>query len=293
MSYPEIEAALREHLHCSRVEKVRPVGGGCINDNYKYITDKGPFFVKVNEDKDALHMFQAEAKGLQALAKAQAFRVPEVYHLGELANGGFLIMEYIQFKDGPVAEKDYKALGKQLARLHSFKDPEVDRFGFACDNTIGSTPQINTWKESWIDFFTARLEYQLSLARDRFSDLYNQARPVVENLPRFFEGINPIKPSLLHGDLWLGNCSMDQQGGWVLYDPATYWGHSEAELSIMTLFSGLPNEFWEEYFQHIPREPGFDQRHELYSLYHALNHLNIFGSGYASMCSRILKKLRQ
>ncbi|KAK9761578.1 hypothetical protein K7432_013427 [Basidiobolus ranarum] len=270
MSYPEIEAALREHLKCNQIEKAIPVAGGCINDNYKYITDRGPFFIKVNEDAKAVKMFEAEAEGLRALAETQTFRIPEVYHFGELKHGG-----------------------RQLAKLHSYRDAEVKSFGFICDNTIGSTPQINTWEESWIDFFKARLEYQLALCREKFSELYDQAYPVVENISIFFRDIPSIEPSLLHGDLWLGNCDVDNEGRWVLYDPATYWGHSEAELSILTLFSRPPQCFWEEYREYVPQAPGFDQRHELYSLYHSLNHLNIFGAGYLSMSLGIIQKLRR
>lgn len=38
----------------------------------------------------------------------------------------------------------------------------------------------------------------------------------------------------------------------------------------------------------MPKQPGFEQRTELYKLYHYLNHYNLFGSGYRSSCTNII-----
>jgi fructosamine-3-kinase len=59
----------------------------------------------------------------------------------------------------------------------------------------------------------------------------------------------------------------------------------------MTMFGGFGPSFWNEYHKHIPKEKGFEARHELYQLYHYLNHYNIFGSGYKGSCLRIIKNL--
>lgn len=55
--------------------------------------------------------------------------------------------------------------------------------------------------------------------------------------------------------------------------------------------SGFSSEFWAAYHELIPRAPGFDERAEIYRLYHYLNHLNLFGDGYYSQCASILKRL--
>src|SRR6185312_1517917 len=109
-------------------------------------------------------------------------------------------------------------------------------------------------------------------------------------LPRFFEGLEgKIRPSLLHGDLWGGNCAADSDGNPVIFDPASYYGHAEMELSIMDMFGAPPSGFYEAYHALIPKDIGFEQRHQLYQLYHYLNHYNIFGRSYRSSCVSILR----
>lgn len=38
----------------------------------------------------------------------------------------------------------------------------------------------------------------------------------------------------------------------------------------------------------MPEQPGFEQRWDLYMLYHYLNHYNLFGSGYRSSSLSII-----
>jgi hypothetical protein len=64
-----------------------------------------------------------------------------------------------------------------------------------------------------------------------------------------------VKPSLLHGDLWSGNMTGVKGGGWAIIDPATYYGHSEAEFG-MSWCAGFDQSFWRGYHEIIPRAPG-------------------------------------
>ena len=43
----------------------------------------------------------------------------------------------------------------------------------------------------------------------------------------------------------------------------------------------------------MPQADGFDERADLYRLYHYLNHYNLFGSGYYGQCESILRKYVQ
>ena len=58
----------------------------------------------------------------------------------------------------------------------------------------------------------------------------------------------------------------------VIFDPASFYGHSEFDLSIAAMFGGFSNAFYNAYHQLIPKAPGFDKRHQLYLLFHYLNH---------------------
>jgi fructosamine-3-kinase len=101
-----------------------------------------------------------------------------------------------------------------------------------------------------------------------------------------------ITPALLHGDLWSGNWSIRQSDGMpIIYDPACYFGHSEAELGIMRMFGGFSQDFFDAYDQVIPPAAGRKERLEIYELYHHLNHYSMFGGGYDSGCLSILEKL--
>ena len=76
----------------------------------------------------------------------------------------------------------------------------------------------------------------------------------------------------------------------VMIDPAVYLGHYEADLAMMELFGSPGSGFFDAYQQIVPIEPGYEDRRELYNLYHLLNHLNIFGGGYRESVMRILER---
>lgn len=161
------------------------------------------------------------------------------------------------------------------------------------DNTIGTTPQKNPWTEDWVDFFIhQRLEFQLLLAEKRYGDseIRKKGERFLEKYPSFFEGLE-IVSSLLHGDLWSGNTAADLEGNPVVYDPAVYYGHHEADFGILLMFGGFTSDFHTAYRELIPREPGFEERQLGYQLYHYLNHYNLFGSSYRPSCMSILDRL--
>jgi len=102
----------------------------------------------------------------------------------------------------------------------------------------------------------------------------------------------PVFPSLLHGDLWSGNWeALEGSGRIAIFDPASYYGHWEAEMSIMTMFGSPPRAFFDAYHTHLQRTEGYETRQELYQLYHYLNHFNLFGGGYRSACTKIMSSL--
>ena len=98
-----------------------------------------------------------------------------------------------------------------------------------------------------------------------------------------------VRPSILHGDLWSGN-SASVGGEPCVFDPACYYGHHEAEFG-MSWCAGFASSFWKGYRSLIPEAPGFDERAQIYQLYHYLNHLVLFGGSYYGECERILSRL--
>ena len=236
----------------------------------------------------ALSMFEAEAEGLAELRKADAVRVPEVYDVGTNADGAYIEMERLVLERG--RERDAAALGEQLAALHRHT---AALHGWHRDNTIGPTPQRNPQTDDWIAFFRQhRLRFQLELAeRNGYSgELQEMGQHLAEGLEDFFEGYDP-EPSLLHGDLWAGNWGV-ADGVPVIFDPAVYYGDRESDIAMTQLFGGFGSAFYREYERTWPLAPGSTERLELYKLYHVLNHLNLFGSGYLGRAQELLRKLQ-
>ncbi|KAK8915931.1 hypothetical protein KSP39_PZI022785 [Platanthera zijinensis] len=272
----------------TQITRILPIGGGCINHANRYDTDNGAFFVKTNGYPEiGLSMFEGEAVGLSAMYNTKSIRIPRPFKFGSLPRGGsFIIMEFVEF--GSYREIQ-SVLGRRLAEMHKAGKSEKG-FGFDVNNTIGSTPQINSWSSDWVEFFSEhRLGYQLKLALQRFgdSDIYEKGQQLIKSMEPLFEGA-VIESCLLHGDLWSGNISADKNGDPVIFDPACYYGHNEAEFG-MSWCAEFGAAFYRSYFEMMPEQPGFERRKELYMLYHYLNHYNLFGYGYRSSAISILR----
>ncbi|XP_073291259.1 protein-ribulosamine 3-kinase, chloroplastic isoform X2 [Primulina huaijiensis] len=269
----------------TQITGTRSIGGGCINRATRYDSDAGSFFVKTNRSIGP-EMFEGEALGLNAMYATGSIRVPKPLKVGQLPTGGsYIIMEYIEFG---ASRGNQSVLGRKLAEMHK-AGKSGKGFGFDVDNTIGSTPQINTWTSDWIEFYGVhRLGYQLKLAQQRYGDylIYEKGQRLVKNMAPLFEDAM-IEPCLLHGDLWSGNVCSDKNGEPVILDPACYYGHSEAEFG-MSWCAGFGGSFYDAYFEVMPKQPGFEERRDLYMLYHYLNHYNLFGSGYRSSAMSII-----
>jgi len=250
------------------------------------------YFVKTsNRLSDA--MFLGEALGLRAMYAANAVRVPEVLHCGDGMQGGsFIVMEYLPLG----GRADPREFGRAMAQMHlaqpSVREAKEGKFGFALTNTIGGTTQPNRWDDDWVRFFREqRIGHQVKLAADaRISKQWQVVLEATDNLEKLFVGIrSQIKPSVLHGDLWSGNIAA-VEGRPCIFDPATYYGHHEAEWG-MSWCASLGPAFWEGYREHLPEDEGFHERALLYELYHKLNHYNLFGGGYGSDSLNLMGQL--
>ena len=95
---------------------------------------------------------------------------------------------------------------------------------------------------------------------------------------------------LLHGDLWGGNAMADSRGRPVIFDPAAYFGCREVDLAMTSLFGGFSPAFYGAYREVLPLAAGFEERVELYNLYHLLNHALMFGGGYMSQSMAVVQR---
>ena len=265
--------------------------GGDANDAYRLVlSDGSALFLKANRISNA-DFFRAEAEGLDAIRATGVIRVPRVYARGTDDGFSFLLMECIE--STRTAQGFWEKLGTDLAQMH-LSDASAfvpdGNYGFHSDNYIGAGKQKNANKGSWIEFFSeCRLRPQFELASGYFDDEVKKlADRLLDNLDKFL--YEPEKPALLHGDLWAGNFMPDENGQPMLIDPAVYVGCSEADIAMTELFGGFDKRFYSAYFETMGKVPGYEDRRDLYNLYHLTNHLNLFGSSYLAAVVRLIER---
>ncbi len=253
-----------------------PVHGGCINDACRLAFGGRVVFLKHNPAAEAEQMFAAEADGLAALASCQTFRVPAVLGCGRIGERAYLALEWLEL-DGALDEVRF---ADALADLHAL--PAGVLYGWAINNFIGASPQDNGFNADWWSFFAqARLRRQAGwLVARGFPALAEAAETLAEALPGMFGGYVP-RPSLLHGDLWSGNWAAAPDGTPVLFDPAVHYGDALSDIAMTELFGGLSQRFYAAYFRRCGVVEEYPRLRALYQAYHLLNHVNLFGSGYA------------
>lgn len=273
----------------------RSVGGGCINSGYALTNSQQAYFVKLNQATQ-IAMFEAEAAGLDEMAASHTIRVPKPLCWGTANGSAYLVQEWLDLGQG--GSSAWAEMGRKLATLHQWVPPQPSpgqaakpiSFGWQRHNTIGSTPQINSWTQDWAEFWVKhRIGYQLQLAHRRGGH-FPQGDRLLAAIPQLLEGHQP-QPSLVHGDLWSGNAAITKTGEPVIFDPATYYGDREVDLAMTELFGGFPSEFYQGYNEVFPVTSSYQRRKVLYNLYHILNHFNLFGGGYASQANRMIEQL--
>ena len=276
----------------ARIASERAANGGCINDARHLICEDGRRFFLKSNSAPLPDLFEREQEGLEALRSVETIRVPRPIGHGGAAGTDvqpFLVLEHID--EGRASAETHERLGRELALLH--QRSQSSRFGFEHDNWIGGTPQENAWYEDGIAFWRERrLGYQLRRARDKDLTDASFDRSGERLLARLDDLLAvPEEPAcLLHGDLWSGNWLADSAGHPVLIDPATYYGHREADLAMTYLFGSFDARFYRAYEETWPLAPGHEERRDIYKLYHLLNHLNLFGSSYHGSCRAVLER---
>ncbi|XP_062389204.1 ketosamine-3-kinase [Sardina pilchardus] len=307
-----MEAQLKKELGTSTLKATGYSGGGCISEGQSYDTDNGRVFVKINNKSEAKRMFVGEMASLEAILQTNTVKVPKPVKVIDLQRGGSLfVMEHVDMRS---LTKFSTQLGEHLADLHLHNQkqsekqskqeqtvgkgsgqsevPAIDKFGFDVPTCCGYLPQNNDWQEDWVAFYAQqRLGHQLDLVEKSHGD--REARELWSQLqlkiPQLFADVTVV-PALVHGDLWGGNVAECSDGP-IIFDPASFYGHSEYELGIAGMFGGFNKSFHTAYHGKIPKAPGFEKRLQLYQLFHYLNHWNHFGGGYRGSSIRIMKDL--
>lgn len=286
MMWTEIDAQISQATNEKfQTQQRRSVSGGCINQGYSLTDGVRSYFVKLNQASQ-VSMFEAEALGVRQMYETSTIRVPQPICYGVAGNNCYIVLEWLEMGHGN--SKSFEEMGRKLAQMH--KKSLSKSFGWEMNNTIGSTPQINSWTDDWVEFWIKhRLEYQFKLGKRRGGS-FPQADELLNAIPELLSG-HEVNPSLVHGDLWGGNAGFTVEGEPIIFDPATYYGDREVDIAMTEVFGGFPQPFYQGYNEVFPLDDGYEQRKTLYNLYHILNHFNLFGGGYGSQANGMVNRI--
>ncbi|KAL7276042.1 hypothetical protein RUND412_000986 [Rhizina undulata] len=272
------------------------------------------YFMKTGRGKNSEIMFrdiwisEGEYESLNAIHDAVPSLSPKAYAHGALedAQGHYLVTDFIDFSANlGSSETPKESLAQKLARMHTTPAPEeyAGKFGFPVPTCCGATVQDNTWESSWPAFYGKRRLMHILAEGEMNNGADKELRWLVERtvemvVPRLLGVIKDVKPVLVHGDLWSGNYHKGRIGdgaaGDMIFDASACYAHNEYEMGIMKMFGGFDRQFYTEYHKLVPKaEPveEYNDRVDLYMLYHKLNHYALFGGSYRSSAIGAMRKL--
>ncbi|WMN06416.1 fructosamine kinase family protein [Marivirga arenosa] len=281
---PNAIRAFISDFHQASVNNFITVGGGSINEAYKYSLNDTSYFVKFNNQIEGI--IEKEVEALNAIDNLNCIATPQIICFKKLNGYEILILEFIN--SGIKSHQSWENFGRQLANMH--KEP-APFYGWEENNFIGALEQSNKPQDNFRDFFIhQRLSPQLGLAKKKNLLSRNELKlfdKLFLNLPSI---LPDTKPSLVHGDLWSGNFIIGENDRPYLIDPAVHYSFREIDLAFTHLFGGFDSTFYDSYQNQYRLEPNFNERIDLYNLYPLLVHLNLFGTGYYHSVISSLKK---
>ncbi|KAI1328235.1 Fructosamine/Ketosamine-3-kinase [Xylariaceae sp. FL0255] len=181
-----------------------------------------------------------EFEGSKALYAALPENVPKPVAAGLLARDpqkSFYLGEFRDMSDEMPGTSDFVSL---IAKLHQSTESPDGKFGFHITTYGGNVALDTRWCDSWEEFFSRMMRNTMEKERaihgpneelDRLSPMILEQ--VIPRLLRPMETQGrKVKPVLIHGDLWHGNVSVDNNtDDPVLYDPCAFYAHSEFEFA--------------------------------------------------------------
>lgn len=231
------------------------------------------YFTKTGENVCEM---RGEVESLLAMSKTSTGLVPKVLGFEVSPDGqeATMVTDWFDLSSARGGHTQ-RGLGWKLAQMH-MPPPEgtegyEGKYGFSVPTYCGATEQDNTWEESWEVFWRdRRLGNLVSRIGDKevialWEDMkrkcvtipiviYSQSplthsgglltidlKRKIRVVPLLLHSFSPApQPVILHGDLWSGNAGYDETTCTpVIFDPASYYGHNEADLGITHMFGGM------------------------------------------------------
>ncbi|RYP80817.1 hypothetical protein DL769_002287 [Monosporascus sp. CRB-8-3] len=241
--------------------------------------DNASYFIKVHQGQTGQELVLGEYHAMKTLWDAMPELVVRPYGYGsyeKMEDVHFFLCSFHELTDDIPDIDDFPAL---VAGLHKRGVSEKGEFGFPYKVYGGRLPQFFPVTNSWEQTFTAGLQRVFDSEENTHGydeDMAYLRKGIIDKvIPRLIRplehGPNKIKPRLVHGDLWDGNCSVDVNTNQpVVFDATTLWAHNEYELGAwQPVRHKMSGSYITRYKQHFPpSEPAedFEDRVLLYSL---------------------------
>lgn len=205
--------------------------------------------------------------------------VPKPYAWGSFKSDPSTWFYLCDFHDMREEVPEHRKFVSLVAKVHRESMGKEKQYGFDVPTHLANVPNDNTRKSSWEDWFAQAMKqmFQIEeLAHGKEDELDVLKKDIFEKvIPRLLRpletGGRPIKPCLIHSDLWSANSMPDAHTGEIfIFDSCGFWGHNEAELGpwrAPRYRMGRP--FLEEYQKVMGlSEPqgDWDDRNALYAL---------------------------
>ena len=128
-----------------------------------------------------------------------------------------------------------------VTKIHQVVSPS-GKFGYPCTTFTGKHAVENAWSDTWEEFFARAMrdtmQTELGVHGPDMELEELSGKILARVIPRLIRPMETegrsITPVLVHGDLWHGNVSMDNEmDDPVLYDPCCFYGHYECKYTCV------------------------------------------------------------
>jgi fructosamine-3-kinase len=208
----------------------------------------------------------------------------------------FYIQQFVEMD--VTSAPDPAEFTSKLADFHRNSVNPTGKFGYQVSTCDGRVKNEVAWKNTWPELYTQLIEgkFKLDIAANGPWPEYERAfKQIIDKvIPHLLVGLKsegePIKPCLIHGDLWDGNMGIRMDTGEsITFDASSYYAHNEMEFGQwkLEIATHLRSDIYtRHYLQNYPAaEPveEFDDRVRLYSLRGGIN----YSSGHPQSTLRI------
>ncbi|KAB5516896.1 Fructosamine kinase-domain-containing protein [Coniochaeta sp. 2T2.1] len=234
-------------------------------------------------------MLRGEFESANEIFRLMPGFIPEPYGYGRYKEANpatyFYLSEFMNMDITTPPDPD--ELGSKLSELHKKSESPTGKFGFHVVTCDGKIPHTVDWQDSWAVFFgrllqgVCKLDAETNAQWPEFDIALQQL--VDKVIPRLLGNLThdgqPIKPSIVHGDLWEPNLGTNMETGeLVMYDVGSYYAHNEMDLGqwradfCSSLRSPVYTRAYLRYYPAAEPVEEFDDRNRLYSLKGTINY---------------------